>query len=48
MTILKNVKIGSGSVIGINSTVTKSFEEKNVLIVGNPAKIVKNNIKWEK
>lgn len=47
VTILKNVKIGAGSIIGINSTVTKSFEEKNVLIVGNPAKIMKYNIRWE-
>ena len=47
VTILKNIKIGSGNIIGINSTVTKSFEEENVLIAGNPAKIVKKNISWE-
>ena len=48
VTILKNVKINNGSVIGINSVVTRSIEKTNVLIVGNPAKIVKENIKWEK
>lgn len=48
VTILKNIKIGDGSIVGMNSIVTKSMEEKNVLIVGNPAKIVKNSIKWEK
>lgn len=48
VTILKNIKIKNGSIIGINSLVTKSIEKENVLIVGNPAKIVKENIKWEK
>lgn len=48
VTVLKNIKIGNGSVIGINTTVTKSFEDENVLIVGNPGKITKRNISWEK
>jgi acetyltransferase-like isoleucine patch superfamily enzyme len=46
VTILKGVTIGSGSVIGINSTVVKSIS-KNTVAVGNPAKVVKENIKWE-
>ena len=45
VTILKGVTIGSGSVIGINSTVVKSVS-KNVVAVGNPAKVVKENIEW--
>ena len=46
VTILKGVSVGSGSVVGINSTLTHSIEE-NVVAVGNPAKVVKENISWE-
>ena len=30
----------------MNSIVTKSFNEENCVIAGNPAKIVKRNIEW--
>lgn len=46
VTILKGVEIGSNSVIGINSTVTKSSPSGSIL-AGNPAKIVKSGISWE-
>lgn len=42
----KNVKIADNSVVGWGSVVTKKFEQKNVIIAGNPAQIVKENIKW--
>ncbi len=45
--ILKGVRIANNNVIASNSLVTKSFVEENVLIAGNPARIVKTNIKWE-
>ena len=45
VTILKGVNIGANSVIGIGSIVTKSAPE-NVILAGNPAKIVKENITW--
>lgn len=46
VTILKGVTIGSGSIVGINSTLTKSVE-KNTISVGNPAKTIKKNITWK-
>ncbi|HHH72390.1 MAG TPA: acyltransferase [Sulfuricurvum sp.] len=46
VTILKGVRIGSGSVIGINATVTRSIPEASIA-VGNPAKVVKENITWQ-
>ena len=44
--ILKNVSIGNNSIVGCSSIVTKHFDESNVIIAGNPAKIVKRNINW--
>ncbi|OHE03399.1 MAG: hexapeptide transferase [Sulfurimonas sp. RIFOXYD12_FULL_33_39] len=43
--ILKGVEIGSNSVVGISSVLTKSIP-KNSIAVGNPAKIVKEDISW--
>jgi len=45
--VLQGVKIGSGNVVAANSLVTKSFPQPNTLIGGNPAKVLKNNIKWK-
>ncbi len=44
--IMKRAYISDNSVVGAASVVTKSFDEKNVLIAGNPAKICKRNINW--
>lgn len=43
----KNTKISNDSIIGWASVVTKKFEESNVILAGNPAKIVKRNINWD-
>ncbi len=43
----KDTEIGDGSVIGWGSVVTKKFSQKNCIIAGNPAKIVKENRSWE-
>lgn len=47
-TILKGTKVLDNSVIGANSLINKEFEKENILIAGNPAKILKENIVWEK
>ncbi|MBU2896858.1 acyltransferase [Vibrio hepatarius] len=45
VTILKGVNVGEHSVIGINSTLTKSVGA-HVIAVGNPAKVVHNEVSW--
>jgi acetyltransferase-like isoleucine patch superfamily enzyme len=43
--LLKNSVIGDNCVVGIKSLVNKQFHE-NLLIVGSPAKVLKENINW--
>ncbi len=47
-TILKGTSISDDSVVASHSLVNKSFEEKNVLIGGAPAKILKRAITWSR
>lgn len=46
--VCKNTKITDGCIIGVNSVVTKSVDEENVVLVGNPAKIVKKDVEWQR
>lgn len=46
VTVLKGSKISANSVVATGSIVTKKFEDENVVLAGNPAKIVKENINW--
>ena len=43
--ILKGVKIESGSIIGMGTTVVKDIPAASIN-VGNPNRVVKNNVKW--
>lgn len=44
--ILKNTEIQHDSVIGTGAVVTKAFGCSNIVIGGNPARIIKRNISW--
>lgn len=46
--ILKNVRIADNTIIGAGAFVSKSCEEENVILAGNPAKIVKRDVYWVK
>ncbi len=45
--VLKGVKIQEGSIISMNAVVTKDVD-KNVIVAGNPSKVIKRNINWER
>lgn len=45
--ILKGSNIPDNCIIGYNSCVTKKFIEKNCIIAGYPAKVIKDSVNWE-
>jgi len=45
-TVLKNSKIADNCVVGANSLINKKYEEENIVLAGQPAKKVKENINW--
>lgn len=45
--VLKGAVIGCDSVIGAGAVVTRKFTNPNMVIGGNPAKIIKEHIRWE-
>ncbi len=44
----KNSEIADNSVVGWGSVVTRKFKEKGIVIAGNPAVKVKENINWSR
>ena len=44
--ILKGSQIADGCIIGANTTISSIFEEKQGVIVGNPARVVRHNVSW--
>ena len=44
---LKKARVAEGSVVAAHSIVTRAFEQPHVVIAGNPARIVRENIRWE-
>lgn len=45
--IMPGIKIGNNSVVGSGSVVTKNIAD-NVIVAGNPARVIKENFKWDK
>lgn len=48
VTVLKGVNIGSGSIIGAQTLVTKSLEKNAFFVGGNTAKLLGKNAKWSR
>ena len=48
VTVSKGGEVGSNSVVGEQSLVTKAFTQNHVVIAGIPAKILKENIDWSR
>lgn len=46
--LLKHTFLPDNTIIGAYSVVTKSFEEENLIIAGNPAKIIRKNAVWHR
>lgn len=44
--MLKGTEIGDNCVVGINSLLNRKYEEDNVVLAGNPARIIKNISGW--
>ena len=44
---MKGVSLADGIIVGTRSLVTKSIDKENTLIVGTPAKVIKENIEWD-
>lgn len=47
VSVFKGSYVSKGSVVAANSVVRGSFKEENVLIAGNPARIIKRNVHWD-
>lgn len=45
--ILKGVELASGTIVGARSVVTHKHAVENSIIVGNPAKLIKENVYWK-
>lgn len=43
---LKGVSVSDNTIIGAKSLLTKSFQQKNTVIAGNPATVIKENVDW--
>ncbi len=46
--ITKGVTLPSHTIVGTGSVVTRSFEDGYIAIGGNPAKVIKTSVSWER
>lgn len=47
-TILKGSLVPDNSIVATSAVITKKYDETNIILAGNPARIVKHNIEWDK
>jgi acetyltransferase-like isoleucine patch superfamily enzyme len=47
-TILKGTILSDGSIVGISAVVSHRFYNRDIVIAGNPARIVKKGISWSR
>lgn len=45
-TLLKRTRIASGSIVGTFAVVAKPFDTPNVAIAGNPARVIREGVRW--
>jgi serine acetyltransferase len=45
--VIKNAKIPNDCVVGACSVVAKAFDDSNVVIAGNPAKVIREDVLWQ-
>ncbi len=48
VTICKNTEIADNCIIGTHSVVSGKFTEPNCVLAGNPARVVKRNVSWDR
>ena len=48
VTILKNTILADNTIVGAKSLVSGHFTEPNTIIAGNPAKVIKKNVIWDR
>ncbi len=46
--LLKNTVLPNNTIVALYSVVTKKFDEENLIIAGNPAKIIRKNAVWHR
>lgn len=46
VTILKGTCLPNETIIACNSCISKSFDEENTIIAGNPGKVIKTGVAW--
>lgn len=46
--VTKNAQIPNNTIVGMGSVVTKKFINEGTIIAGNPAKVVRENVTWDR
>ena len=47
VTICKGARISNDTIVGTSSVVTRTFKNSNIIIAGNPARVIKTNTNWD-